>query len=157
MYFVRDISCGCDMSLRDKKRNLYHIATKRNVVISLAEREMPMDYLYQNGENIFDISKIENGELLVRVKVKDFSGRFAYCIEENNLKDYVYSLEQLDKSEYGVFNFSDMDSDSFILFEKTNYGQLKISGRLGMTFRNNYLVFEMDADQTVITNLIKRL
>lgn len=50
-----------------------------------------------------------------------------------------------------------MDSDSFILFEKTKLGHMKISGQLGMAFRNNYLVFEMDADQTVIADLIKRL
>ena len=116
-----------------------------------------MDYLYQNSENLFDIYKLENSELMVQVKVKDFSGQFAYCIEDSNLKDYISSLEELDKSEQGEFRFSDMDSDSFICFEKTKLGHMKISGQLGMTFRNNYLTFEMDADQTVITNLIKRL
>ena len=40
-----------------------------------------MDYLYQNGENVFDTCKLDNGELLAQVKVKDFSGQFAYCIE----------------------------------------------------------------------------
>ena len=40
-----------------------------------------MNYLYQNEENTFDISKLENGELMVQVKVKDFSGQFCYCIE----------------------------------------------------------------------------
>ena len=116
-----------------------------------------MDYLYQNGENAFDVYKLDNGELLVRVKVKDFSGQFAYCIEDNNLKDYISSLEELDKLEKGEFKFQDMDSDSFIYFEKTEYGHMKISWQLGMTFQNNYLIFEMDADQTVITNLIGRL
>ena len=116
-----------------------------------------MDYLYENGEKLFDIYKLENGELMVQVNVKDFSGQFAYCIEDSNLKDYISSLEELDKSEQGEFRFSDMDSDSFIYFEKTKFGHMKISGQLGMTFRNNYLMFEMDADQTVITNLIKRL
>lgn len=33
-----------------------------------------MDYLYQNGENAFNVCKLDNGELLVQVKVKDFSG-----------------------------------------------------------------------------------
>ena len=116
-----------------------------------------MDYLYQNGYNVFDICKLDNGELIVQVKVKDFSGQFVYCIEENNLNNYIQSLEQLDKSEQGEFRFSDMDSDSFIYFEKTKLGHMKISGQLGIKFRNNYLIFEMDADQTVITNLIKRL
>jgi len=63
----------------------------------------------------------------------------------------------LDESEQGEFKFADMDSDSFIHFEKIKFGHVKISGQLGMKFRNNYLVFEMDADQTVITNLIERL
>ena len=56
-----------------------------------------MDYLYQNSENLFDIYKLENSELMVQVKVKDFSGQFAYCIEDSNLKDYISSLEELDK------------------------------------------------------------
>lgn len=116
-----------------------------------------MDYLYQNGDNAFDVYKLDNGELLVRVKVKDFSGQFAYCIEDNNLKDYISSLEELNKLEKGEFRFSDMDSDSYVYFEKTMYGHMKISGQLGFTFRNNYLMFDMEADQTVITNLIKRL
>ena len=92
-----------------------------------------------------------------KVKVKDFSGQFAYCIEDNNLKDYISSLEELDELEKGEFRFSDMDSDSYVYFEKTMYGHMKISGQLGFTFRNNYLMFDMEADQTVITNLIKRL
>ena len=116
-----------------------------------------MNYLYHNEENIFDISKLENGELMVQVKVKDFSGQFAYCIEDDNLKDYISSLIELDSKEQGEFKFSDMDSDSFVCFEKSKYGHMKISGQLGMTFRNNYLVFEMNADRTVITNLIERL
>ena len=116
-----------------------------------------MNYLYHNEENVFDISKLKNGELLVQVKVKDFSGQFCYCIEDENLVDYVKHLKQLDESEQGEFKFSDMDSDSFIYFEKSKYGHMKISGQLGMKFRNNYLVFEMDTDQTVIANLIERL
>lgn len=116
-----------------------------------------MDYLYQNGENAFDVCKLDNGELLVHVKVKDFSGQFAYCIEDGVLVDYIQSLEQLDKIEQGELRFSDMDSDSYVYFEKTKLGHMKISGQLGMKFRHNYLMFEMDVDQTVITNLIKRL
>ena len=73
------------------------------------------------------------------------------------MADYTQSLEQLDKIEQGELRFSDMDSDSFVYFEKTKFGHIKISGQLGMKFRNNYFIFEMDAYQTVITNLIKRL
>ena len=116
-----------------------------------------MNFLYENNDEKFDISKLNDGTLLVQVKVKDFSGQFCYCIEDENLADYVQYLKQLDESEQGEFKFADMDSDSFIHFEKTKVGYIKISGQLGMTFRNNYLIFEMDADQTVITNLIERL
>ena len=116
-----------------------------------------MNFLYENNDEKFDISKLNDGTLLVQVKVKDFSGQFCYCIEDENLADYVQYLKQLDELEQGEFKFADMDSDSFIHFEKTKVGHIKISGQLGMTFRNNYLIFEMNADQTVITNLIKRL
>lgn len=71
--------------------------------------------------------------------------------------DYIQSLKQLDKMEQGKFKFSDMDSDSFVYFEKTKFGHMKISGQLGITFQNNYFIFEMDADQTVISNLIERI
>ena len=90
-----------------------------------------MDYLYQNDENLFNIFKLENGELMVQVKVNDFSGQFAYCIEDSNLKDYISSLEELDKSEQGEFRFSDMDSDSFVYFEKTKFGHMKIREHKG--------------------------
>ena len=116
-----------------------------------------MNFLYENNDEKFDISKLNDGTLLVQVKVKDFSGQFCYCIEDENLADYVQYLKQLDESEQGEFKFAELDSDSFIHFEKTKVGHIKISGQLGMTFRNNYLIFEMDADQTVITNLIERL
>ena len=116
-----------------------------------------MNFLYENNDEKFDISKLNDGTLLVQVKVKDFSGQFCYCIEDENLADYVQYLKQLDESEQGEFKFADMDSDSFIHFEKTKVGHIKISGQLGMTFRKNYLIFEMDVDQTVITNLIERL
>lgn len=84
-----------------------------------------MDYLYQNEDNVFDISKLEDGTLLVQVKVNDFSGQFGYCIEDENLVDYVQSLKQLDESEQGEFKFADMDLDSFIHFEKTKSGHIK--------------------------------
>ena len=77
-----------------------------------------MDYLYQNDEYEFNVCKLDNGKLLVQVKVKDFSGQFAYCIEDDNLFDYIKSLEQLDKIQQGDFKFSDMDSDSFLYFEQ---------------------------------------
>ncbi|MBE6563832.1 MAG: hypothetical protein E7655_00955 [Ruminococcaceae bacterium] len=116
-----------------------------------------MSYLYENDCNIFDVSKVEDGNLLVKVCVKNFSGQYVYCIGECNLKGYIQSLQEFDKAESGTYQFYDMDSDSYIDFEKTEYGHMKISGQLGCTFGNNYLMFEMEADQTVITALIERL
>ena len=116
-----------------------------------------MNVLYECDGNIFDIIKQNDGMLKVSVKVKDFSGEFTYCIEDENLQKYTALLEIFDLEESGQFKLEDMDSDSHIIFEKTKHGHMNIMGRLGSTFRNNYLVFEMSADQTVIRGLIERL
>lgn len=116
-----------------------------------------MEILYENNEYKFDVLKQADGTLLIKVFVKDFSGEFIYCIEDENLKEYISLLQDFDLKECGDFKLSDMDSDSYIIFEKTKYGHMNIKGRIGSTFRKNYLVFEMPADQTVVRSLIERL
>ena len=107
--------------------------------------------------NAFDVCKLDNGEVLVQVKVKDFCGQFTYCIEDCVLREYINDLEKFDCEEQGKFKLADMDSESYIDFEKTKHGHMKISGQLGSNFRKNYLAFEMNADQTMISELIEKL
>lgn len=113
--------------------------------------------LYENESSIFHIEKRENGAVSVFVKTRGFSGEYEYCIEPENLQSYLRTLEEFDLKEQGEFYFRDMDSDSFVLFQKTQYGHMNIKGQLGSTFQNNYLIFEMEADQTLIQRVIQVL
>ena len=113
--------------------------------------------LFENEETLFDVIPLENGELLIKIRYKDFSGQFAYCIENFMIEKYIEALSNLDNQESGELIIDDMDSDSYLIFEKHKYGQMEISGRLGCTFRDNYLIFKFPADQTIIRNLIDRL
>lgn len=113
--------------------------------------------LYENDETLFDIWRLIEGGLLIKVRYKNFSGQFVYYIEDYNMKEYIESLKCLDNEEVGEFLFSDMDSESYIKFEKIKYGHMIISGLLGSPFQENYLIFKFPADQTIIRNLIHRL
>ena len=113
--------------------------------------------IFENEETLFDVTHLDDGGLMIRIRHNDFCGSFVYYIEEPNIIEYVESLKELDENEVGNLRISDMDSDSYIKFEKMRYGHMMISGQLGSSFKENYLFFKFPADQTIITNLINRL
>ncbi len=113
--------------------------------------------LYENGASVFHMEKRENSAVFLLVRTNGFSGEYEYCIEPENLQAYLRSLEEFDLKEQGEFCFRDMDSDSFILFQKNQYGHLQVKGQLGSSFQNTYMIFEMKADQTLIQSVIQCL
>lgn len=113
--------------------------------------------LFENDEALFDIMRLIDGGLLIKIRYKDFNGQFIYYIEDDNITEYIKSLRTLNDEELGELLITDMDSDSYIKLEKIKHGHMIISGRLGSTFQENYLMFKFTADQTVIPNLINRL
>ena len=113
--------------------------------------------LFENNDSLFDIMSLGDGGLLIKIRYKDFSGQFVYYIEDDNITEYMKSLKILNDEEAGELLITDMDSDSYIKLEKIKYGHMIISGRLGSSFQENYLMFKFPADQTVIPNLIDRL
>ena len=113
--------------------------------------------LFENNDTLFNIIRLSDGGLLIKIRYKDFNGQFVYYIEDDNITEYIKSLKILNNEESGELLITDMDSDSYIKFEKIKHGHMIISGRLGSTFQENYLMFKFPADQTVISNLIDRL
>ena len=113
--------------------------------------------LFENDETLFDIIRLTDGGLLIKIQYRDFNGQFVYYIEDDNIIEYIKSLKALNDEETGELLITDMDSDSYIKLEKIKYGHMVISGRLGSTFQKNYLIFKFPADQTIILNLINRL
>lgn len=113
--------------------------------------------LFESNEVIFDINMVDVGIMLIEVEMNDFRGKFSYCLEDEIIDKYLLLLKNLDLDDTGTLKMTDMDSDSYIVFNKLKYGHMIISGQLGCTFRKNYLMFEFEADQTIIANLIKRL
>lgn len=113
--------------------------------------------LFENDETIFDVIRLIDGGILIKIRYNEFKGQFVYYIEDDNITEYVKLLKTLNDEVLGELLITDMDSDSYIKLEKIKNGHMIISGRLGSTFQENYLVFKFPADQTLIPNLIDRL
>ena len=70
--------------------------------------------------------------------------------------DTIEKMETVRHSLNGAFRICDVgaDTDGYIDFEMNN-GKLLIKGQLGATFSSHSLQFEFEADQTLLTTLLK--
>ena len=119
--------------------------------------EEPNLDIQQTKYGYFAIVRVEKkNEKYLWDKLENSADVFRY-IFNFMIEKYIEALSNLDNQESGELIIDDMDSDSYLIFEKHKYGQMEISGRLGCTFRDNYLIFKFPADQTIIRNLIDRL
>ena len=112
---------------------------------------------YSSEDVSFAVNKLNTGELQVDIKLKCFSGRFNFCIEDENLKKYAKELQKLSDDLEGEFNFADMDSNSFILFKMKKHGKMEVNGQIGSCVKKTQLNFSFEADQTLLTSLISLL
>ena len=83
-----------------------------------------------------------------------FSGASNFCISENSLADAVLTLREIYNKLSGEYQMNDYNSDDFILFEFEKYGHLKVSGQVGGSHRQQYLVYQFMTDQTVLAEII---
>ena len=125
--------------------------------------------LYENSENIIEAFSFRNNENItrkfsdwyipfgIRIKLKDFEGKFEYHIESERLKQDISSLSNIYLTLNGEYILHDMESDSFLKFLMINNGKMIFNGRLGSTHQPNYLTFEIEADQTFLKNMIEFL
>lgn len=93
----------------------------------------------------------------IKVQSNEFSGISNFCLSKENIKIAVKKLCEMYEKLNGVSEFNDSDSDDFIKFEMEKLGQLSISGQLGGSHNEQYLIFKMISDQTILTKIIKVL
>ena len=83
-----------------------------------------------------------------------FSGSSSFCISKSLLNDAIETLCKMYNELKGIYQMNDYDSDDFVLFEFMQRGHLKISGQVGGSHCNQYLVYEFMTDQTALCEII---
>ena len=86
-----------------------------------------------------------------------FSGKSNFCLPISAIYQATESLCLITQALSGEYTIFDYDSDDFfqIIFKK--YGHLSISGQLGGSYNNNYLVYCFETDQTMLYEIIESL
>ena len=74
-------------------------------------------------------------------------------------KTVFLEFEGVYENLVGEFRLYDLggDTDCYIDFKMKSLGKLNVSGRLGSTFSSNSLMFEFEADQTLLKPLLRSL
>ena len=85
-----------------------------------------------------------------------FKGYETFTLFDKFYTDTIEKIETVRHSLNGAFRICDVgaDTDGYIDFEMNN-GKLLIKGQLGATFSSHSLQFEFEADQTLLTTLLK--
>ena len=85
-----------------------------------------------------------------------FKGYEAFTLFDKFYTDTIEKMGTIHHSLNGAFRICDVgaDTDGYIDFEMNN-GKLLIKGQLGATFSSHSLQFEFEADQTLLTTLLK--
>ena len=85
-----------------------------------------------------------------------FKGYETFTLLDKFYMDTIEKMGTIHHSLNGAFRICDVgaDTDGYIDFEMNN-GKLLVKGQLGATFSSHSLQFEFEADQTLLTTLLK--
>ena len=85
-----------------------------------------------------------------------FKGYETFTLFDKFYTDTIEKMGTIHHSLNGAFRICDVgaDTDGYIDFEMNN-GKLLVKGQLGATFSSHSLQFEFEADQTLLTTLLK--
>ena len=87
-----------------------------------------------------------------------FKGYETFTLFDKFYMDIIKKMKTVHYSLNGTFRIYDVgaDTDGYIDFEMKN-GRLLVKGQLGATFSSHSLQFEFEADQTLLTTLLKEI
>ena len=87
-----------------------------------------------------------------------FKGYETFTLFDKFYTDTIEKMGTIHHSLNGAFRICDVgaDTDGYIDFEMKN-GRLLVKGQLGATFSSHSLQFEFEADQTLLTTLLKEI
>ena len=106
---------------------------------------LQLQYLY----TVEDYSTFE-----ISVQSGDFSGKSHVCLSGASIHQAIYALSTMDANLKGTCKLQDCDSDDYLQFSFLKLGQLQITGQLGGSINPQYLVFQMQADQTLLREIL---
>lgn len=110
--------------------------------------------LFQTRDIILKACIGDYENIILDIKTKNYWGRGEFCIPTQNILEHIQSLTLIINSLNGNYKISDMDSDAHLSFDMKLYGKLTVSGQIGGTHTNNCLIFEFEADQTLLQNIV---
>lgn len=87
-----------------------------------------------------------------------YKGYDVFTLFDHFYSDIVSAIEKTYRTLDGTFRVDDAgaDTDGYISFEMQN-GRLCVKGRLGASFSSHSLIFDFEADQTLVGNLLEKL
>ncbi|MHB1453779.1 MAG: WapI family immunity protein, partial [Saccharofermentanales bacterium] len=94
---------------------------------------------------------------LIQVKSGSFSGESSFCISAEILKNSIFVLEEIYNLLTGSCTINDYDSDDFITFEMQKNGHMIVRGQVGGSHNSQYLIYELQSDQTLLKVAINEL
>lgn len=115
------------------------------IVCNTLEQYINIDFLYRiEGYSTYKVN-VKNG---------NFSGETNFCVSEKQLKKFKNKLVDIGKSLNGECELNDFESDSKLSFKCLDYGHVLISGQIGDSQDDNFLIFRYEGDQTIFNYLI---
>lgn len=85
-------------------------------------------------------------------------GSYDFCFNNITISNFIDSLTKMYNTFKGSAFIQDSDSNSFLKFEFLDrVGHIKLNGQLGGNYTENYVVFSMYLDQTIIPLIIEKL
>ncbi len=106
-----------------------------------------IDHLYTVGEN-FTFS--------FYIKSNRYSGEYSFCLFYKRLTEIIFTLELMSRKLQGEVTIKDTGSDSLVLIKFEPKG-LFVSGQIGGSHEDNYMVFKFKAEPNIIGLVIDSL
>lgn len=114
--------------------------------------------IWNDGKNEFKIEDFGRtsccDEFTVSIKCGIFSGGNDFSVPIEDIKK-IEKININNLTTNDVVMITDEESDSYINFTVLdNFGKITVSGSIGGSHRDNYMIFKFIADQTILQNLI---
>ncbi len=106
-----------------------------------------LDYIYTEGEDI---------TFMIYIKSLRYSGEHRFCLRYKKLTEIIFTLELMKRKQQGDVTIADQRSDSYVKIKYIN-SELYISGQIGGSNEDHFMVFKFKAESSIISAIIANL
>ena len=118
-----------------------------------------MDFIRVELEEKY-IADVESREeciaFSVYIKSGDFSGRGTFVYTVNEFRELISQLKLIYITLDGEVRIAYADSDDYVHIICNSYGHIKVEAQLGGSWRDNWVKLSLNADQTVLNDVIQQ-